>query len=582
MAVLTALVGAATAEKLVLGAWVVLLPAALWYAVTGVRRGAGWLAVLALPLTFGLILQLGFYSFCFGTLLFLIVAGYHARHRDRLDGRQLVALAVLLTLTYAAHAFVFLIAGLLLVVLEGWAWAVDGPRSARALAVRLGRVLAASLPALALIGAAAVASGGRTAGAAGAADGPAIALQLRSFLEAALWILPLAVFDHREAAPALLVSLLVFGLGVIALLARRGSRPLRRVDGYLAFVALLLVGILLVPDSTTLGAGGPGAFVTSRLAEFVPLATVLWLAAFPFGSRARIATIAVAGVAAVLLIGVRWSWYQRLSDQAAAFASLAPCVAEGATMAQVNLSRFELPSNRTDQIENETGRLSAPTGGLDLGDAELGDGVHLVRYRADIDPYRHLRGPGGLPETVDPVIDPDRYAATTGGSLDYVLVFGRPDALPVAVLEFGAVAAAREPAADVLPPGGRRGRRAPGAVRAARDRRGRGGRGTTGRLERLRGDRRRLSRHRSRRARSGRRRWPRRAMLPAWRTSRLPGTPRPGGPRFPGCSHRSRLGRSRSGTGSCRPGTTRSWRSTASSRTGSSPTRRPAREAASG
>jgi hypothetical protein len=434
MAVLTAIVGAPTAEKLVLGAWVVLLPAALWYAVTGVRRGAGWLAVLALPLTFGLILQLGFYSFCFATLLFLAVAGDHARHREAWTGPQVGVLAVLLTLTYATHAFVFLVAGLLLVVLEGWTWAVDGPRTARGLGIRLGRVLVAALPALVLVGAAMLASG-RAAGSAGTADGPAVALQVRAFLEAALWILPLAVFDHREAAPALLVSLLAFALGVVAILARRDSRPLRSVDGYLAFVALLLVGILLVPDSATLGAGGPGAFVTSRLAEFVPLATVLWLAAFPFGSRARVATIAVAGVAAVLLIGIRWSWYQRLSDQAVAFASLAPCVAEGATMAQVNLSRFELPSNRTDQIENETGRLSAPTRGLDLGDAELGDGVHLVRYRADVDPYRYLRQPGGLPETVDPVIDPDAYAAATGGSLDYVLVYGRPEMNLLAVAE---------------------------------------------------------------------------------------------------------------------------------------------------
>ena len=433
MAVLAAVVGGPLAEKLVLATWVVLLPFTLWYAVTGVRRGAGWLAVLALPLTFGLILQLGFYSYCYATLLFLVVAGYHARHRDWSGGGVVATMAVLLTLTYAAHAFVFAIAGLLLVVVESWAWLVDGPRTAGGLGRRLARVLAAGVPGLLLLSVGIVAhSGGATDGGGGL---PGPAFQLRAFLESALQVLPIAVFDQREAAPALLVSGLLITMGVVAAAARRGSTILRAVDGYLAFAAVLLLGILLVPDAATIGAGGPGAFVTSRLAVFVPIAALLWLAAHPFGTRVQWATLAVSVVASVGLLAIRLPWYLRLSDQASAFASLAPCVGRGATMAQVNLSRFELPSHRTDQIENETGRLSAVTGGLDLGDAELGDRVHLVRYRDDVDPYRYLRQPGGLPETVDPVIDPARYAAETGGGLDYVLVFGRPDALPVAVLE---------------------------------------------------------------------------------------------------------------------------------------------------
>lgn len=430
MAALAVVFGAPASEKLVIAGWIVLLPVALWYAVTGVRRGAGWLAVFALPLTFGLMLHLGFYSFCYASLLFLAVAGYHARHRDRLGGRQVAVLAVLLALTYATHAFVFLAAGLLLAVLEAWTWAVRVPRRAADLGRRLARVAIASLPGVLLVLLALVANPGR--GSSAAADaGPPIEFQVRAFLEAALWVRQLAVFDHLEALPAFLLFALLLGMGSAAVVARRGSsRVLRDEDGYLAYAAVLLLGVLLVPDAFTLGAGGAGAFINNRLATFVTLAGVLWLAAFPFGVRIRWATIVTSLVVAIALIGIRLPWTLRLSDQAMAFASLAPCVAHGATMAQVNLSRYELPSNRTDQIENETGRLSAITGGLDLGDAELGDRVHLARYRDDVDPYRHLRQPGGLPDTVDPVIDPARYRAQTGASLDYVLVFGRPDATP--------------------------------------------------------------------------------------------------------------------------------------------------------
>ncbi len=258
--------------------------------------------MLALPLTFGLILQLGFYSYCYATLLFLAVAGYHARHRDWSGGRVIATMALLLALTYMAHAFVFAIAGLLLVVVESWTWLVDGPRTAGGLARRLALVLAAAVPGLLLLGAGIVAHPGGT-GASGGLPGPAF--QLRAFLESALLILPIAVFDQREAVPALLVSGLLIAMGVVAAAARRGSRILRAVDGYLAFAAALLLGILLVPDAATIGAGGPGAFVTSRLAVFVPIAALLWLAAHPFGTRVQWATLAVSVVASVGLLAIR-------------------------------------------------------------------------------------------------------------------------------------------------------------------------------------------------------------------------------------------------------------------------------------
>lgn len=429
MAAVAAVLGAPRAEVFVLAAWVILLPASLWYAVSGVRAGAGWLAVLALPLTFGLMLQLGFYSFIFGALLFLVVVGYHARHRDRLGGAEIAVLAVLLTLTYAAHAFVFAVALLVLAVLEGWTWLIEPPRTARGLGRRAGTVVLAGLPGVLLV-VAGVLLGPKSA-AAGVGNGtPLIAFQIRALLESVTMILQLVVFDQREAVFAVLVGGLLAGLAIVGLRGRlrgRGLRP-RPADGYLAVVAVLLLAILFVPDATTLGAGGAGAFVTSRLSLFVMLAGILWIASHPFGSWARGATITVAVVAAVGLAGMRIGWYQTLSDHATAFASVAPCVADGATMAQVNLSRVELPSSRTDQIGNETGRVTAVTSGLDLGDAELGDHVHLVRYRAGLDPYRYLRDPGGLPTSQEPVIDPEGYGTSTGGELDYVLLFGRSNA----------------------------------------------------------------------------------------------------------------------------------------------------------
>jgi hypothetical protein len=426
MAVLAGLFGAQAAEKVVLAAFIVLLPVALYYALTSVRRDAGWLAVLALPLTFSLLLQLGFYSFCYAIVAFLLVAGYHRRHRGRLGARETTVLSIGLTVTYAAHAFVFALALLLIAVLESWGWLVEKSVPVSALARRAARLLLAAAPPLILGGLDIVGHGGSPH-----AAGPGLlTVQVEALVETVTLVLPIVSFDQREAAFAILLAVVLALLAWTVIRARRGRFSRTQDDGYLVFVGIVLVGVTFISDSATLWAGGPGAFVTSRLSLAAALGFILWLAGHPFGPWARLTTTVVALVALSGLLAVRMPWYLRLSDDATAFASLAACVAPGSTVAQVNLSRVVLPSQRTDQIGNEAGRIAALTGGLDLGDAELGDQVHPLRYHASLDPYRYLRRPGGLPATVDPVIDPLAYEAATGGRLDYVLVFGRQHASP--------------------------------------------------------------------------------------------------------------------------------------------------------
>ena len=136
--------------------------------------------------------------------------------------------------------------------------------------------------------------GNRTSSAAAGEGAGLIAFQVRALLESVTMILQLVVFDQKEAVFALLVGGLLIGLAILALLVggvliglailalrsrlRGRETRLNPADGYLAVVAVLLVAILFVPDATTLGAGGAGAFVTSRLSTFVMLAGILWIA----------------------------------------------------------------------------------------------------------------------------------------------------------------------------------------------------------------------------------------------------------------------------------------------------------------
>jgi hypothetical protein len=206
---------------------------------------------------------------------------------------------------------------------------------------------------------------------------------------------------------------------------RPGSGVRRGGIGYPAFLAILILQVALLNPDVTFWSGGPGGFLTNRLAVLAVIALMLWLGSIAPGRPSLTVTL-VAIVAATGMTAIRLPTHISLSDHALGFTSVAPCVAQGATFAQVNVGLVPLASRRTDPLTQEVGRLAAATDGWDLGNVESAVGIFPLRNLPAVDPYRFLRSPGGLPETVEPVIDPLGYEEQTGETVDYVLVFGRP------------------------------------------------------------------------------------------------------------------------------------------------------------
>ncbi len=145
LAGLLQLLGPDGAEKALVAAYVVGLPLGLRYALRGVDPRAGWLAVVAVPLTPHYLYTYGFYNLCLGLALSLVVVGLALRQREAWTRGAAVGLALLLVLTWSAHLLPALVAGLLVGVLV------------------LARLRAAGAP-----GAARAAAAGRPRGAAGA------------------------------------------------------------------------------------------------------------------------------------------------------------------------------------------------------------------------------------------------------------------------------------------------------------------------------------------------------------------------------------------------------------------------------
>ena len=133
------------AEKVLLTAYIVLLPLSARYALGSVRPRAGFLAFLVFPFTYNLLLNLGFYNFCFSLPAFLFSLGFWLRHRGRLGIGRTAGLALLVLWTWFCHPVTLAVLVGTLLTLASW----------RALRLRspkgLVAPLAASVPAVVLL-----------------------------------------------------------------------------------------------------------------------------------------------------------------------------------------------------------------------------------------------------------------------------------------------------------------------------------------------------------------------------------------------------------------------------------------------
>ena len=117
---LTRFVSPLVAEKLIVSAYVVLLPLAVRYALIGVGAGSGMLAWLVLPFVPNVFLHLGFYNFCHSLALFFFVVGYWIRRQDAWTLRSGAGFAALVLATYCAHIVALVMAGLTIGCLLVW------------------------------------------------------------------------------------------------------------------------------------------------------------------------------------------------------------------------------------------------------------------------------------------------------------------------------------------------------------------------------------------------------------------------------------------------------------------------------
>jgi hypothetical protein len=412
LAGLLTVVGPDAAEKLLVAGYAVLLPLALRYALRGVDPRAGWLAVVAVPFTGSYLFFYGFYNFCLGLALALVVAGVALRRRDGWTAWPVAGLAAAVLLTWAAHLLPALVAAVLVAVLALTRVAHDrtgglGP----ALRRHLLPVVVAGLPVLGLTLA--------FAGSDAAARGPA---EHRPLLDLVLGLIglgrPLVVYAVAEYAVAAVLALVLLGLAW----QRHPPSPERRALGLTTVLAT--VAYLASPNRF----GPEYGFLNDRLSLFPPLLLLLWAAGPPPSRTTRRAVVAAVlgvGLALALLRVPTETRYQR---DVAELLSVAPAVPRGSTLVRLQLWRPEPAGgpvagrNRfRDPLRHQTSRLAVLAGSVDAGHYEAVLPYFPVRFRPGLDPRRALDPTLRELDRVPPGID----LAAARELVDVVIVLGR-------------------------------------------------------------------------------------------------------------------------------------------------------------
>ncbi len=108
------------AEKLLLSAYILLLPLAFRYALGSMRPGARPLAFLIFPFTFNYIFHMGFYNFSTSIVVFFFVVGYWLKHRENFGVYNAVKLGLLMLLLYTCHIFSLTMAWVFIAAVGAW------------------------------------------------------------------------------------------------------------------------------------------------------------------------------------------------------------------------------------------------------------------------------------------------------------------------------------------------------------------------------------------------------------------------------------------------------------------------------
>lgn len=397
--------------------------AGLWYAVTAAGRRAAPVAVAGLPLAVGWSLHTGLYNFTASVALMLAIVGYHLRIAERMTAWRALWLSLLLVVLFFSHPLS--LAGGYAIIATTWlavtASDLFAARRWRRAARRTVATAIAVAPS-ALLLARFLADPGTVRPRAVPRD------TWRAVVDTALFRWPIGAAAPDEAAWATVVAVATWAATLVLL----GRRIVRRDWHHWDVLGILPVGIgaaaVLLPDRM---AGG--TLVQPRLAMFAALTLLLWLAV----ANARTVLLGWIGVGLALvgtlamagLLRERIEPYRQIDRATTEVLTTAPSIEPGSLVLGAVSARAPGLSSTVPMV-HVVDRLALAADAVPVLTLDAGSGYGPIRYRLRFDPQPALRGfprnrvhRRGVTPTAFANLS-QRYAATTGRAVDYVVLVG--------------------------------------------------------------------------------------------------------------------------------------------------------------
>lgn len=435
----------ATAEKIIVSLYVLLLPISMLYAISYDKRPANFAAFLIFPFVFSRLAHMGFYNFSIGLAFFLFIVGYALRHYDRPGLRHAGILLALLIASYFVHVMAAACAVIVIGVLAATrliaAMSSNRERladvirnSSPALWIGAGTVAGASIVMIIVILQFAAGFGLLTVGFGNWATNLLRFASLSNMM----------VFGIHDVVFAILFSLLLLTLVVLTLSNEirqhrfRGARHLLAVLGMFGLVYLMIPQVMFLPD---------------RLSLFLYFLIIVWLGRLEMRRRFQLALGSLCVIVAAGALAYRVPTYLTLNKKLVEYASTASVFEPGATVyAIADQNAFPkswiralptalgLSSSRADEdiptglfervkvFMHAHGRLATEAQLVNLSNYQADQRFFPVRLRPALRPGPYIHVPyvkdsEARPPPSRPYQGFAAYADNTAGQIDYVVVW---------------------------------------------------------------------------------------------------------------------------------------------------------------
>lgn len=418
------------AEKILVTLFLIAMPLSFRYAVRSIRRGAGYLGLLGVPLAQGFFIHAGFYNFCLGVVMGLVVFGYWYRRRERMTLKRIIVLALLTFIMYLCHLFAMLITigmigfmGLWLTAAQ-WRTRPDRRHAPRGLwrpfMSRCALTFLALLPTLAL--AIGFQFGGRPR-----IHGHESGLGERLFWVDLLESRTLTSFGRREVPIGAAFSALLAILGAACIIRMIRKRRLERGDGMLALCFILTAMYFKFGDDASIH-----LYIPRRLLLYILFAYVMWIACRRTGARLRGLTVVAACLISVSMTAWMWRCYRIQNPPLAELTQALDQIPAGSTFLPLPFKASDIP-DRDDWNTVYASPYYTPWGAVDaerrlvnFRNYEANTDYFPVRYRPALNPYQHMAiGERGF-DNIPVEFDLRAYARQTGVHVDYILLWDMP------------------------------------------------------------------------------------------------------------------------------------------------------------